>query len=169
MSESGVGANSPVNQSRFRTTPRERLSILQRYRRIAIVGLSANPMRPSHFVAIYMRAKGYDVIPVNPREREILNRPCYPSIRDIPGPVEIVDIFREPSAVPPIVEDAIAIGAKVVWMQLGVIHEEAAQLARDAGLEVVMDRCLKIEHARFCGGLSCLGLNTGVISARNGF
>ncbi len=88
------------------------------------------------------------------------------SLRDIPEPVEIVDIFREPSAVPPIVEDAIAIGAKVVWMQLGVIHELAARRAREAGLEVVMDACVKIEHARFFGGLSTIGLNTGVITAR---
>lgn len=166
MTESGVGASSPVNQSRFRTTARERLSILQSYRRIAMVGLSPNPVRPSHFAAIYMLAKGYEIIPVNPRETAILRRPCFASLRDVPGPVEIVDIFREPSAVPSIVEDAIAIGAKVVWMQLGVIHEEAAERALSAGLAVVMDRCVKIEHARFFGGLNCLGLNSGVITSR---
>ena len=143
------------------------LRILQSYRRIAMVGLSANPMRPSHFAAIYMLSKGYDIVPVNPREKHILGRACYPSVRDVPGAVEIVDIFREPAAVPGVVEDAIAVGAKVVWMQLGVIHEEAAERARQAGLEVVMDRCVKIEHARFFGGLNMLGLRTGVISSRS--
>ena len=142
------------------------LRILQRYRRIAMVGLSANPMRPSHFAAIYMLSKGYEIIPVNPREKQILGRACYASVRDAPGPVEIVDIFRERAAVPDVVEDAIAAGAKVVWMQLGIVHEEAGERARQAGLEVVMDRCVKLEHARFCGGLNMLGLHTGVISAR---
>jgi predicted CoA-binding protein len=113
-----------------------------------------------------MLSKGYDIIPVNPREKQILGRSCYASVRDAPGPVEIVDIFREPSAAPEIVEDAIAAGAKVVWMQFGVIHEGAAERARQAGLEVVMDRCVKIEHARFFGGLNMLGLHSGVVSAR---
>jgi predicted CoA-binding protein len=162
----GVGGNSPVNVSPFATTAAERRSILERYRRIAIVGLSANPMRPSHFVAIYLIAAGYDVIPVNPREKEILGRACYPSLSAIPGPVEVVDIFREPAAVPAIVEEAITIGAKVVWMQLGVINEAAAERARAAGLEVVMDRCMKIEHARFFGGLNSVGMNTAVVTAR---
>ena len=145
----------------------DRLRILERYRRIAIVGLSANPMRPSHFVAIYMLSKGYEIIPVNPREKQILGRACYASVRDVPSPVEIVDIFRETAAVPGVVEDAIAAGAKVVWMQLGIVHEEAAKRARQAGLEVVMDRCVKIEHARFFGGLNLLGLSSGVISSRS--
>jgi predicted CoA-binding protein len=143
------------------------LRILDRYRRIVMVGLSANPMRPSHFAAIYMLSKGYDIVPVNPREKQILGRTCYASVRDVPGPVEIVDIFREMAAVPAVVDDAIAAGAKVVWMQLGLVHEEAAGRARQAGLEVVMDRCVKIEHARFQGGLNMLGLRTGVISSRS--
>jgi predicted CoA-binding protein len=166
VSAGGVNAWSPVNRTEFATTSFDRLRILRDNRTIAMVGLSANPFRPSHFAAIYMLAEGYNVIPVNPREREILGRRCYPTLRDIPEKVEIVDIFREPSAVPPIVEEAIAIGAKVVWMQLGVINEAAARQARAAGLEVVMDACVKIEHARFFGGLSTIGLNTGVISAR---
>ena len=166
VSVGGVNAWSPVNATEFATTAFDRLRILREYRTIAMVGLSSNPFRPSHFAAIYMIAEGYNVIPVNPREQAVLGRRCYPSLRDIPEPVEIVDIFREPSAVPPIVEDAIAIGAKVVWMQLGVIHEAAARRAREAGLEVVMDACVKIEHARFFGGLSTIGLNTGVITAR---
>ena len=164
----GVAGNSPVNRSRFATTARERMRILERYKRIAMVGLSANPFRPSHFAAIYLTAVGYDVIPVNPREKQVLGKTCYPSLREIPGAIEIevVDIFREPSAVPALVEEAIAVGAKAIWMQLGVIHEAAAERARQAGLEVVMDRCMKIEHARFFGGLSTIGLNTGVISAQ---
>jgi uncharacterized protein len=162
----GVAGNSPVNRSRFATTALDRLRILERYKRIAMVGLSANPFRPSHFAAIYLLSEGYDVIPVNPREKQILGQTSFATLRDIPGPVEVVDIFRAVSAVPALVEDAIAIGAKVVWMQLGVIHEAAADRARKAGLEVVMDRCMKIEHARFFGGLSTIGLNTGVISAQ---
>ena len=162
----GVNANSPVNRTPFATTAFDRLRILQDARRIAMVGLSSNPFRPSHFAAIYMLAEGYDVIPVNPREQEVLGRRSYASLRDVPGSIDIVDIFRESAAVPPIVEDAIAIGAKVVWMQLGVINEAAARRAREAGLEVVMDACVKIEHARFFGGLNTIGLNTGVISAR---
>ena len=161
----GVSGNSAVNRSRFATTVQDRIRILEKYKRIAMVGLSSNPFRPSHFAAIYMISEGYDVVPVNPRETEILGRRSYPSLREVPGPIEIVDIFREPEAVPDIVEEAIIVGAKVIWMQLGVIHEKAAARAQDAGFEVVMDRCVKIEHARFFGGLSTIGLNTGVISA----
>jgi len=161
----GVSGNSPVNQSAFATTVQDRLRILETYKRIAMVGLSSNPFRPSHFAAIYMRSHGYDITPVNPRETEVLGRRSYPSLLEVPGPIEIVDIFREPAAVPEIVEHAITRGAKVIWMQLGVIHEKAAARARQAGLEVVMDRCVKIEHARIFGGLSTIGLNTGLISA----
>jgi predicted CoA-binding protein len=161
----GVSANSPVNSGRFATSAADRIRILERYKRIAMIGLSSNPFRPSHFAAIYLLAHGYDVTPVNPREKEVLGRKAYPSLLDVPGPIEIVDIFREPSAVPAIVEEAIQRNAEVIWMQLGVIHEEAAERARQAGLEVVMDRCIKIEHARFFGGLSTIGLNTGVISS----
>ena len=167
----GVGGNSPVNQGPFANTAFDRLRILERYRRIAMVGLSSNPYRPSHFAAIYLIAEGYEVIPVNPRESQVLGRTSYPALAAIPVredgcPVEVVDIFREPAAVPGIVEDAIAIGAKVIWMQLGVIHNEAAERANAAGLEVVMDRCMKIEHARFFGGLNTIGMNTGVITSR---
>jgi len=162
----GVSANSPVNHGRFATTAADRIRILERYKKIAMVGLSANPFRPSHFAAIYLLAHGYDVTPVNPREREVLGRPSYASLLEVPGEIEIVDIFREPAAVPEIVDQAIARGAKVVWAQLGVVHEEAAERARRAGLEIVMDRCIKIEHARFFGGLSTIGLNTGVISSQ---
>jgi predicted CoA-binding protein len=144
----------------------DRLRILTRYRRIAMVGLSPNPYRPSHFAAIYLKSNGYRIIPVNPQCTDILGETCYPDLRSIPEPVDIVDIFRKPQDVPAIVDDAIAIGAKVIWMQLGVVNELAAAKARAHGLEVVMDRCTKIEHARFFGGLHIIGLNTGVVSSR---
>ncbi len=146
----------------------ERLRILQENRRIAMVGLSADPMRPSHFAAIYMQSEGYDIIPVNPRYagETILGQTVYPSLEEIPGPVDIVDVFRRPEEVPGIARSAVAIGAKVLWMQLGVINDEAARIAADAGLEVVMDRCVKIEHARFFGGLNLVGMNTGVVTSR---
>lgn len=166
MMADGVSANSLVNRGRFATTAADRIRILERYQRIAMVGLSSNPFRPSHFAAIYLLSEGYDVTPVNPREPEVLGRKSYASLRDVPGPIEIVDIFREAAAVPEIVEEAIAVGAKVIWMQLGIVHEQAAERARQAGLEVVMDRCVKIEHARFFGGLSTIGLNTSVISSK---
>ncbi len=143
-----------------------RLRILNKYKNIAMVGLSNNPFRPSHFAAIYMLANGYNIIPVNPACQEILGRKCYASLRDIPEQIDIVDVFRKPSDVPPLADEAIAVGAKVLWLQLGVINEEAATKALEAGLEVVMDRCVKIEHARFFGGLNTIGLNTGVISSR---
>jgi len=150
------------------TSARESMRLLSTYRHIAVVGLSSNPYRPSHFAAIYMLAEGYDIIPVNPRETEILGRTCYPSLTEAAKAhtLEIVDIFRNAKDVPPIVEEAIVIGAKAIWMQLGVINEAAAQRALEAGLDVVMDRCVKLEHARFHGGQNLIGLNTGVISAR---
>ena len=146
----------------------ERLRILNENRTIAMVGLSADPMRPSHFAAIYMQSWGYDIIPVNPRYagETILGLPVYASLADIPRPVEIVDVFRRPEEVPALAEEAIRIGAKVLWMQLGIESEGAARLARAAGLEVVQNRCVKIEHARFFGGLNLVGMNTGVITAR---
>ena len=133
---------------------------------IAIVGLSAKWNRPSHFAAKYMREYGYKVIPVNPGYDEILGEKSYKSLLDIPEPVDIVDIFRRSKDVPPIVEDAIEIGAKVVWMQLTVVNEEAAQRARDAGLEVIMNRCVKIEHGRIFGGINYLGVNRRLISSK---
>ena len=166
VQQDGVGGNSPVNNSSFATTAFDRLGILEKYNRIAMVGLSSNPFRPSHFAAIYLISEGYDVIPVNPRETQVLGRKSYPNLSAVPGSIEIVDIFRESAAVPPIVDEAIQAGAKVIWMQLGVIHEAAAERARAAGLEVVMDRCMKIEHARFFGGLNTIGMNTAVVSAR---
>jgi predicted CoA-binding protein len=144
------------------------LGILQRYQRVAIVGLSANPNRPSYFAATYLKDYHYELFPVNPGQagKEILGRTVYASLADVPGPLEVVDIFRKPEDVPPIVDEAIRLGAKVIWMQLGVIHHQARQKALDAGLEVVMDRCMKIEHARFHGGLNFAGIRTNLVSAR---
>ncbi|TXF10563.1 CoA-binding protein [Pelomicrobium methylotrophicum] len=140
--------------------------ILGENRVIAVVGISAHWYRPSHFAAKYMLDHGYRVIPVNPSYEEVLGQKCYPCLRDIAEKVDIVDCFRKSADIPPIVDDAIAIGAKVLWMQIGVINHEAAEKALAAGLEVVMDRCVKIEHARLFGGLNWIGVNTRVISAK---
>ena len=140
--------------------------ILGENRVIAVVGLSADWYRPSFFAAKYMQEHGYRVIPVNPKYAQILGEKCYPTLRAIPEKVQLVDVFRKTQDVPPIAEEAIAIGAKVLWQQLGVKNEAAAARARAAGLETVMDRCVKIEHARLFGGLNWVGVNTRVISAK---
>ena len=140
--------------------------ILRDSRVLAVVGLSADWFRPSYFAAKYMQEHGYRVIPVNPKYESILGERCYKSLRDIPGKVDLVDIFRKTQDVMPIAEDAIAIGAKVLWQQLGVKNDAAAAKARAAGLETVLDRCVKIEHGRLFGGLNWVGVNTKVISAK---
>lgn len=140
--------------------------ILRDNRVIAVVGLSADWYRPSYFAAKYMLEHGYRVIPVNPKYGEVLGQKCYKSLRDIGEKVELVDVFRKTEDVMPIAEDAIAIGARVLWQQLGVRNEAAAAKARAAGLDAVMDRCVKIEHGRLFGGLNWVGVNTGVISAK---
>jgi len=123
-------------------------AILKDYRVVAVVGLSSDPARPSYRVAEYLQHHGYRIIPVNPGCREVLGEKCYPTLKDIPFPVEVVDIFRKVEAIPAIVEEAIQVGAQAVWMQLGLVEPESAQKARKAGLQVVMDYCLKVEHAR---------------------
>jgi predicted CoA-binding protein len=140
--------------------------ILKSYRTIAVVGLSADWNRPSNFAAKYMQQHGYRVIPVNPRYPEVLGVRSYARLEDIPEPVDIVDVFRRTEDVLPIAKSAIAIGAKCLWQQIGVKNFEADRLAREAGLDSVMDRCVKIEHARLFGGLHWAGVNTGVISAK---
>jgi predicted CoA-binding protein len=140
--------------------------ILAENRVIAVVGLSADWFRPSYFAAKYMQEHGYRIIPVNPKYPEILGEKCYQSLRDIPDEVDIVDCFRKTEDILPIARDAIAIGARVLWQQLGVKNEEAARLAEAAGLDSVLDRCVKIEHARLFGGLNWVGVNTRVISAK---
>jgi predicted CoA-binding protein len=140
--------------------------ILSTCRTIAVVGLSADWFRPSFFAAKYMLDHGYTVIPVNPKYPEILGQRAYASLRDIPVPVDMVDVFRRPADLPPIARDAVAIGARCLWQQLGVVNLEADAIAREAGLDSVMDRCVKIEHGRLFGGLGWAGVDTKLISAK---
>ena len=132
---------------------------------IAVVGLSGNELRASNFVGYYLKRHGYRVIPVNPRETEILGEPCYASLRDIPAPVDVVNVFRVPDALPGIARDAVAIHAGALWCQFGVINSEGAQIAEDGGVTVIMDRCLKVEHARYVGRMHWLGFNTQRITS----
>jgi hypothetical protein len=145
---------------------RDRLRIILGARTVALVGVSANPIRSSNFVASYLVRTDFVTYPVNPMYEEVLGLKSYPSLGDLPEPPDIVDVFRKHSELPGVVEEAIEVGAKVVWFQLGLRHEEAARMAVDAGLKVVQDRCLKIEHARFAGGLHLGGFDTGVITSR---
>ncbi len=143
--------------------------VLHNIHTIAVVGLSNNPLRASYFVGYYLQRHGYQVIPVNPRETEILGEKCYPSLADVPVPVDVVDVFRAPDALPQIARDTVAIGAGTLWCQFGVINAEGAQIAADAGVTVIMDRCVKIEHARYLGRMHWLGFNTQrVTSVRGG-
>jgi uncharacterized protein len=135
---------------------------------IAIVGLSNNPLRASYFVGYYLKRHGYTVIPVNPREKEILGETSYPSLKDVPVPVDVVNVFRAPAALPGIAQDAVAIGAGTLWCQFGVINEEGAKIAEKGGLTVIMDRCLKVEHARYVGRMNWLGFNTQRITSVRG-
>lgn len=149
-------------------TAYDRLRILTTCRNIAMVGLSSSQYQPSAFAAIYLAANGYTIIPVNPSHagKQIFGQRVYGRVDEIDKPVDIVDVFRPAAEVPEIARQAVKIKAKVLWLQLGVISEEGARIAREAGLEVVMDRCCKIEHARFFGGLRTIGLSTGVITSR---
>jgi len=140
--------------------------ILTEYKRVAMIGLSADWWRPSFFAAKYLLEHGFEVTPVNPKYDEILGQKCYPDLKSIPTPIDVVDLFQKADRVPLFIDDAVEIGVKVFWMQLGVVNQDAAQKARDAGLEVVMDRCMKIEFARLYGGLNTIGVNTGIISAK---
>lgn len=145
----------------------QRLDILRRSRTVAIVGASDNPSRASYFVATYLLASSpYQVWFVNPRVSTILGHPVYPSLQDLPGVPDIVDVFRRHDDLPQVLDDVLGVGAPTLWLQLGLWHEEVAQRAEAAGVTVVMDRCLKIEHARFHGGLHLAGFNTGVVTSR---
>ncbi len=126
--------------------------ILEQAETIAVVGLSTNPARPGHSVPQYLKDHGYRIIPVNPMTEEVLGEKSYPDLKAVPEPIDVVQVFRKPEEVPAIVEDAIAVGAKVVWMQLGIVHEEAAERARSAGLQVVMDRCMRATHRELSHG-----------------
>ena len=142
--------------------------VLNGARTIAVVGLSANELRASNFVGYYLKRHGYTVIPVNPRETEILGEQSYPSLSDVPVHVDIVNVFRAPDAVPDIAREAVAAKAGALWCQFGVISEEAARLAEAGGVTVIMDRCLKVEHARYVGRMHWLGFNTGRITSVRG-
>ncbi len=141
-------------------------AVLKSCHTLAVVGLSAEWHRPSYFAAKYMQEHGYRIIPVNPKYPEILGEKCYPSLAAIPEPVDMVDVFRKPEDCPPVAREAVAIGAKVLWLQLGVVSPEAQAIAQAAGLTVVMDHCVKIEYARLFGGLNWMGVNTGIVSSR---
>ena len=139
--------------------------VLHNAQTIAIIGLSGNELRASNFVGYYLKRHGYDVIPVNPREPEILGQTSYPSLLELPAPVDVVNVFRAPDALPAIARDAVAIKAGALWCQFGVINEDAARIAEKGGVPVIMDRCLKVEHARYVGRMHWLGFNTGLITS----
>jgi predicted CoA-binding protein len=148
-------------------TAKERLAVLRATRTVALLGASPNPSRASNFVATYLLAEAdYEIWFVNPREKEIFGRPVYPSLAELPGPPGLVDVFRRPADLPEVADEAIAAGASTLWLQLGLRDDAVAEHASAAGLNVVMDRCLKIEHARFRGGLHLAGFDTGVLSSR---
>lgn len=164
-------STAPKGSNRLTPDMYERLKILQQYQHIAIVGISSDQYRPSHFVAIYLQAEGYDIVLVNPRYagQTILGQKVYSSLTEAKAAgeaIEIVDVFRKPEDIPPIAEEAVQIGANVLWLQLGICNDEVGKRAQEAGLTFVQDRCIKMEHARFFGGLHTVGLNTGVILAR---
>lgn len=149
----------------------QRLQIIQKYRNVAIVGISADQYRPSHFVAIYLQAEGYNIIPINPRYagQTLLGKRVYATLteaKEAGEQIDIVDVFRRSADIPPIAEEAIKIGAKVLWVQLGLKSDEAREIANKANMTYIEDRCIKMEHARFFGGLNTIGINTGVILAK---
>lgn len=143
-------------------------TVLSTTKTIAIVGLSPKPERPSYFVGTYLQYEGYRIIPVNPRAESILGEKSYPDLLSIPEPVDMVNVFRQPEECVEVARQSVQIGAKTLWLQLRVVNLEAAQIARDAGLNVIMDRCVKIEHGRYSGSLHWVGMNTEIISARRG-
>ena len=158
---------SPLDLSRYQD-PLTIQRILHNAKTVAIVGLSKNPLRASYFVGFYLRRHGYRVIPVNPRESEILGEKSYASLTDVPGHIDVVNVFRAPSAVPGIAQEALAVRAGALWCQFTVINEEGARIAEAGGLPVVMDRCIKVEHARYVGRMHWLGFNTSRITSVRG-
>ena len=143
--------------------------LLHNARTVAVVGLSPNVLRPSNFVGFYLQRHGYRIVPVNPREKEILGETSYPSLKEIPFKVDVVDVFRASDAVPGIARDAVAAGAGALWLQFGVISLEGARIAEEGGMKVVIDRCMKVEHARHLGRMHWLGFNTGNITSQRRF
>lgn len=151
------------------TRPAERRALLDRSKKVFMVGASASTVRPSYFVYRYLLTHGFDVFPVNPKYKDIDGAQCFPSLSACAaehGPPDIVDVFRKAEEVVPVARDAIAVGAKAIWFQYGIVNHEAIKLADEAGLDVVFDRCMKVEHARFAGGLTTAGMNSGVISSK---
>ncbi len=142
--------------------------VLHHAKTVAVVGLSNNELRASHFVGFYLKRHGYRVVPVNPKEASILGEPSFKSLSDVPFPIDVVNVFRAPDAVPSIAREAIAIHAGAIWCQFGVVNEEGARIAEQSGLTVVMDRCIKVEHARFIGRMHWLGFNTQRITSVRG-
>jgi predicted CoA-binding protein len=162
-----IPAAAPTAGAWKSPSQQERFALLRRSRSIAIVGASSNPARASYFVGTYLLSSSpYDVYFVNPMADEILGQPAYKSLADLPVVPDIVDVFRKDSDLPGVAQEAVDVGAKALWLQLGSWNEEAAAIAEGAGLSVVMDRCVKIEHARFHGGLHLAGFDTGVISSK---
>ena len=159
------GTDAPFDLARYQDTA-TMLDILQSARTVAIVGLSSNALRASHFVGFYLQRHGYTIIPVNPREKEVLGERSYPSLLDVPVPIDLVDVFRAPDAVPGIAREAVQAGAKALWLQYNVISPEGVAVAEQGGLRVVVDRCVKVEHARHLGRMHWLGFNTGIVTAR---
>ena len=148
--------------------PRAIQRVLHTAKTVAIVGLSSNRLRASYFVGFYLKRHGYRIVPVNPRETEVLGEPSVPTLGDVPIPIDVVNVFRAPDALPDIAREAVAVGASALWCQFNVVNEEGARIAEDAGLTVVMDRCIKVEHARYAGRMNWLGFNTGIITSVRG-
>ena len=164
---SAVSASPTQDFARYQDTRTIR-DVLRTAHTIAIVGLSPSFLRPSNFVGYYLKRHGYHIVPVNPKEQEILGEKSYPSLSAIPFHVDVVDVFRAPAAVPAIAEEAVKIGAGVLWLQFDVISPEGAEIAERGGLQVVMDRCMKVQHARHMGRMHWMGFNTGNVSAQRG-
>jgi predicted CoA-binding protein len=144
--------------------PHTILELILNARTVALVGLSRNELRASHFVGYYLKRHGYRIVPVNPHEERVLGERAYPTLADVPEHIDVVDVFRNPAAVPELAQEAVDAGAGALWLQFGVISPEGARIASEAGLDVVMDRCMKVEHARYLGRMHWLGFNTGAIS-----
>lgn len=156
---------TPEQRQRYQNTATIR-RILSDARTIAVVGLSTNPQKASQFVATYLRYAGYRIIPVNPGASSILGERCYPDLKSIPEPVDLVDVFRPAPFCPDVAREAVEIGAKALWLQLRIVSEEAADIAEAGGLDVVMDRCIKMEHGRYNGSMHWVGMNTGIVTAK---
>ena len=161
-------ADRPIVDGWTPPSPNQRRAILERSQSVAIVGASSNPARASNFVATYLLSSSatIDVYMVNPSETEILGEPVYPSLADLPVVPDIVDVFRRADDLPDVAREAVAVGTSALWIQLGLWSDEAARIGHEAGIDVVMNRCLKIEHARFHGGLHLSGFDTGIIDSR---